>query len=160
MNFPKAICMALATALSMGSAAPAVSAPIAPAMAQDSSTDVIKVQNRERNFERRQDRRERRFDRRQERREDRFERRNGQVYFNGRRGFRERRAGYREYNGYWFPSAAFIAGAIIGGATAAPAQASSRHVQWCYDHYRSYRATDNTFQPNNGPRRQCNSPYN
>ncbi|WP_353645524.1 BA14K family protein [Mesorhizobium sp. WSM2239] len=36
---------------------------------------------------------------------------------------------------------------------------SSAHVQWCYDRYRSYRAYDNTFQPYNGPRRQCWSPY-
>lgn len=36
---------------------------------------------------------------------------------------------------------------------------SSAHVQWCYDRYRSYRASDNTFQPYNGPRQQCYSPY-
>ncbi|MDG4880011.1 BA14K family protein [Mesorhizobium sp. WSM4884] len=36
---------------------------------------------------------------------------------------------------------------------------SSAHVRWCYDRYRSYRAWDNTFQPNYGPRRQCISPY-
>lgn len=36
---------------------------------------------------------------------------------------------------------------------------SSAHVQWCYSRYRSYRAYDNTFQPYNGPRRQCYSPY-
>lgn len=33
------------------------------------------------------------------------------------------------------------------------------HVRWCYAHYRSYRASDNTFQPYNGPRKQCRSPY-
>ena len=33
------------------------------------------------------------------------------------------------------------------------------HVNWCYHRYRSYRAWDNTFQPYNGPRRQCRSPY-
>ncbi|AWC23403.1 Lectin-like protein BA14k precursor [Aminobacter sp. MSH1] len=36
---------------------------------------------------------------------------------------------------------------------------SSVHVRWCYDRYRSYRAWDNTFQPYNGPREQCWSPY-
>ncbi|UVK45977.1 BA14K family protein [Mesorhizobium sp. AR07] len=36
---------------------------------------------------------------------------------------------------------------------------SSAHVQWCYNRYRSYRAWDNTFQPYNGPRQQCYSPY-
>ena len=35
----------------------------------------------------------------------------------------------------------------------------SAHVRWCYNRYRSYRAWDNTFQPYNGPRRQCRSPY-
>jgi hypothetical protein len=33
------------------------------------------------------------------------------------------------------------------------------HVDWCYSRYRSYRASDNTFQPYNGPRRQCRSPF-
>lgn len=33
------------------------------------------------------------------------------------------------------------------------------HVRWCYARYRSYRASDNTFQPYHGPRRQCRSPY-
>jgi hypothetical protein len=35
----------------------------------------------------------------------------------------------------------------------------SAHVQWCYNRYRSYRAWDNTYQPYNGPRQQCWSPY-
>jgi hypothetical protein len=38
----------------------------------------------------------------------------------------------------------------------APANA---HVNWCYAHYRSYRAWDDTFQPYHGPRRACISPY-
>lgn len=33
------------------------------------------------------------------------------------------------------------------------------HINWCYNRYRSYRASDNSFQPYNGPRRQCYSPY-
>lgn len=35
----------------------------------------------------------------------------------------------------------------------------SAHVEWCYGQYRSYRASDNTWQPYQGPRRQCVSPY-
>lgn len=36
----------------------------------------------------------------------------------------------------------------------------SAHVEWCYDRYpRSYRPSDNSWKPKNGPRRQCNSPY-
>lgn len=33
------------------------------------------------------------------------------------------------------------------------------HVHWCYREYRSYREWDNTFQPYDGPRRECISPY-
>lgn len=35
----------------------------------------------------------------------------------------------------------------------------NRHTNWCYGRYRSYRAYDNTFQPYNGPRQLCYSPY-
>ncbi len=87
----------------------------------------------------------------------------GRHYYNGHRGYRDYRRGYRRHNNAWFPAAAFITGAIVGGAISsqpAPrARSGSRHVQWCYDRYRSYRASDNTYQPYNGPRRSCNSPY-
>jgi hypothetical protein len=91
-----------------------------------------------------------------------FYRQGNYHYYNGHRGHRERRAGYRQHNGFWFPPAAFIAGAIIGGAIASPPAvrpASNAHVQWCYNRYRSYRASDNTFQPYSGPRQLCHSPY-
>ena len=35
----------------------------------------------------------------------------------------------------------------------------SAHVDWCFARYRSYRPYDNSFQPYNGPRRACVSPY-
>ena len=38
-------------------------------------------------------------------------------------------------------------------------RSGSAHVQWCYNRYRSYSEYDNTFQPYDGPRRQCYSPY-
>lgn len=95
---------------------------------------------------------------------DRWEHRNGNVYLHGHRGYRHHRHGYREYNGYWFPLAAFAAGALVTGAinNAQPVYrgSGSAHVQWCYNRYRSYRASDNTFQPYHGPRQQCYSPYN
>lgn len=84
------------------------------------------------------------------------------YYYNGHRGYNYYRPGYREYNGYWFPLAAFATGAIIGGAIAQPRPVPSygnSHVQWCANRYRSYRAYDDTFQPNYGPRRRCVSPY-
>jgi hypothetical protein len=91
-----------------------------------------------------------------------FRRDRGNVYYNGHRGYRERRRGYRQYNGFWFPLGAFAAGAIIGGAlnnNNNVYRGGNAHVQWCYDRYRSYRASDNTFQPYHGPRQQCYSPY-
>lgn len=33
------------------------------------------------------------------------------------------------------------------------------HVRWCSERYRSYRVSDNTFQPYQGPRKACRSPY-
>lgn len=89
-----------------------------------------------------------------------FERRGNYAYFNNHRGFRDRHPGYRYYNGFWFPPAAFIFGTIVG-STIANSQGSgySAHVAWCEDHYRSYRQYDNTWQPYNGPRQVCISPY-
>ncbi|WP_411906437.1 BA14K family protein [Rhizobium mayense] len=34
------------------------------------------------------------------------------------------------------------------------------HVQWCFDHYASYRKWDDSYQPYAGPRGPCLSPYN
>jgi len=55
-----------------------------------------------------------------------------------------------------------IAGAIIGGALAnAPrAYADNPHTRWCLNRYRSYDPRTDTFQPYNGPRQYCISPYN
>jgi BA14K-like protein len=33
------------------------------------------------------------------------------------------------------------------------------HVTWCYNHYRSYDLNSNSYQPYEGPRRPCISPY-
>ncbi len=92
-----------------------------------------------------------------------YHRHGGSAYYNGHRGYRERRPGYRRHGDFWFPLAAFAAGAVIAGAIAndaPPAYAGGNaHVRWCANRYRSYRAYDNTFQPYNGPRRQCLSPY-
>ncbi|OOG70096.1 Lectin-like protein BA14k [Ensifer sp. M14] len=54
------------------------------------------------------------------------------------------------------------AGAIIGGLLSSQPRryyGGNSHASWCYSRYRSYRAWDNTFQPYNGPRRACYSPY-
>lgn len=84
--------------------------------------------------------------------------------WNGHRGYNKWRKGYRRHdNGWWYPLAAFTAGAVIGNSLNQPRviyrNSGGSHTQWCYNRYRSYRASDNTFQPYNGPRQQCYSPY-
>ncbi|WP_412049225.1 BA14K family protein [Hoeflea sp. Naph1] len=81
-----------------------------------------------------------------------------------------RRRGNRGRN-HGAEAAVGIFGAIIGGAIIANEANNRRdrrerrhiradsHVDWCYDRYRSYRESDNTFQPYEGRRRQCHSPY-
>ncbi|WEK51767.1 MAG: BA14K family protein [Candidatus Kaistia colombiensis] len=87
-------------------------------------------------------------------------------YWNGHHGYNGPRDGYRRHSdGYWYPLAAFGVGALIGGMIAnqprevAPPSLSRDHLRWCEDRYRSFRASDNSFQPNNGPRQACVSPY-
>jgi hypothetical protein len=86
-----------------------------------------------------------------------FQRRGGYGYYRGYRGYRDYRRGYRSYNGFWFPAAAF--GALVGGAIASQAGAGNQHVAWCQNRWRSYRVSDNTYQPSRGPRRACVSPH-
>lgn len=95
--------------------------------------------------------------------------RGGYGWYGGHRGYRYARPGYRYYGGYWFPPAAFAVGALLGGALAsqpAPVYAapgygglSQQHYAWCEQRYISYRASDNSFQPYEGPRQACVSPY-
>ncbi|TKT79315.1 BA14K family protein [Aquamicrobium sp. LC103] len=151
MKIVSSLCAA-AMALSIPFAAPAVAMP-APKPVFD-QVNTTNVQYRDRRHYR---------DRRDHRRGG-YYRQGNRHYYNGHRGYRHHRPGYRRHNGYWFPPAAFIAGAIIGGAIASQPPVRYRprgnaHVDWCYARYRSYRASDNTFQPYNGPRRQCISPY-
>jgi hypothetical protein len=151
------ITAAIAFALTAGAAAPALAGPMAGPLGHQAGPAVEQVQ----------------YDgssRRHGDRRDRFERRGNSVYFNNRRGFGERRPGYRQYNGFWFPPAAFIAGVIIGGSLDdGPRQRrnsdrplyrfSADHVDWCSDRWRSYRASDNSYQPSKGGRRACTSPF-
>lgn len=44
-----------------------------------------------------------------------FEKRGDYAYLNGHRGDRHRHAGWRYYDGYYFPPAAFVVGAMIFG---------------------------------------------
>ncbi|BCH28661.1 hypothetical protein MesoLjLc_05910 [Mesorhizobium sp. L-8-10] len=136
-----AVCAAVFSVTGVMTIAPASAAPIQRPLKLEQSSDVQQVRQRRGYYHY-----------------------HGRPYYNGHRGYRYQRPGWRSYNGWWFPPAAFITGAIIGGAIAQPAPvyrppSGSAHVQWCYNRYRSYRAYDNTFQPYHGPRQQCYSPY-
>ena len=133
---------ALAASFGIASIAPANSAPVYVRQGKTLTSDVQEVQWRG----------------------ERIYRRGNSYYWRGHRGYRHPRPGYRRHGDFWFPLAAFATGAIIGGALAndrPPPRVyrGDAHVRWCYERYRSYRAYDNTFQPYNGPRRQCISPY-
>lgn len=141
----------VALTFGLSAVAPSAAAPaFAPATPQAAS-DTLDVQ-----YNQKWRRSDNRVENRMDRGEGRFERRGNRSYYNGHRGYDHQRRGYRQHNGAWFPAAAFIAGAILGGAIDNPPAARGRsHAEWCSDRYRSYRASDNTFQPNNGPRKQC-----
>ena len=172
-KFLSGICAtALAATFAVSSIMPVNAAPIFVPRTQTAQTDVIKVGELDyRRMLRRQQLgpsgvgRSFRGDRRQFRRD--FRRSGNYAWYNGHRGYRYHRHGYQNYNGFWFPAGAFIAGAIIGNALNNQQYYGDRtfygggstHVDWCYNRYRSYRASDNTFQPYNGPRQQCYSPY-
>lgn len=57
------------------------------------------------------------------------------------------------------------AGAIIGGMMNNQPSYNHNvpprnyHVEWCINRYRSYDVRNDTFQPYDGPRRRCISPY-
>lgn len=149
---------AAATLATAGIATQAVSAPLraAPAYSASAATDVTNVDWRQRRGY--------------------SHRRSHADHLRGTpRGYRHHYRGYRGhrgYSGHYYrrhndfagPAAGFVAGALIGSlvTNSVPRYSGggSSHVQWCYNRFRSYRASDNTFQPYNGPRRQCNSPYN
>jgi hypothetical protein len=67
------------------------------------------------------------------------------------------RRDYRRHDNTGAIIGGLAAGAIIGGVISSQQRANSgdSHVDYCYSRYRSYRASDNTYQPNYGPRRQC-----
>ena len=68
----------------------------------------------------------------------------------GDRGYRN----HRRHNNTGAIIGGLAAGAIIGGIVAGSRNNSS-HAQSCANRYRTYRASDNTYQPNSGPRVQC-----
>ena len=151
-RFISAFCAgSLGLAVAVSGMGVSFAAPVVPAPTHASS-DVQTIQSRERVIRRAQ---------RSERQRPGYRvDRHRPGYWKGHRGYRHQRPGYRRHSdGFWYPLAAFGIGAAIGGAIANQPQRGNAHVEWCYNRYRSYRASDNTFQPYNGPRRQCVSPY-
>ncbi|QPC87708.1 BA14K family protein [Mesorhizobium sp. NBSH29] len=154
-KFMSGLCAAaLGFSFAITAAVPANSAPISVPRAEAASEGNVVLAQSDRRWRRHNRRAERRHMRRDIRRADRG------GYYRGHRGYRNHRPGYRRHNGFWFPAAAFIAGAAISGAINQPrVRGGNAHVQWCYNKYRSYRASDNTYQPYNGGRQPCYSPY-
>lgn len=137
------------TSLTSAFAMPVLTAPTAVASSVENVQLYIQRDRDRRDWRDRRDFRDRRDVRRS-------------GWYNGQRGYRDRRPGYRRHSdGFWYPLAAFGAAAIIGGAIANQPRASggSSHVQWCANRYQSYRASDNTYVPRTGVRAQCVSPY-
>ncbi|MFB2550854.1 BA14K family protein [Ensifer soli] len=156
---------ALAALLIGTSVAPSQAFTPVPAAAERSS-DIQQVQARE-SWRDRDGRRWSNVDREVWRKRG-YHRRGNAYYYNGHRGYRYARPGYRRHNDAWFPLAAFGAGAIIGGALAdrprvyvdpPVRRVGNSHVEWCMNRYRTYRASDNSYVPRAGYRAQCVSPY-
>lgn len=89
----------------------------------------------------------------------------GHPYYGRYRGSRHYRPGWRRYNGWWFPPAAFALGLALG---AGPRYVEPprryydlprAHYRWCDQRYRTYRFSDNTYIPRRGVRAECRSPY-
>ena len=135
----------LSASFCLATLAPVAAAPVMmpkPAVQSTVSSDVVRIDHRKRGFHRHSKR----------------------GFYNGHRGYRHKRPGYRHYNGFWFPPAAFSFGVIIGGgnrggAHIRPGYTNPQHIRWCHNKYRSYDQRSNTFQPYHGPRRECRSPY-
>jgi hypothetical protein len=154
---------ALTAAMAITSFAPAQAAPLQIPVAPSASSDVINVGSG-----------------------DYGGRRTGTVwqprYYRDRSGWNHNRHGWnrdrdwRRHGGYYRDRnlggaviGGVITGAIVGGLlnNSRPVYrervyrgGGDAHVQWCYDRYRTYRASDNTYVPRAGQRAYCNSPYN
>lgn len=131
-------CAVLTASVSLGEVTTAAAAPIPSQPAVEIDNQVTTVDHR---------------------RHHRFYKRNGHYYYNGHRGYRHKRPGYRYHNGYWFPALAFTLFLAPQIRQERAIQLTEAHYRWCDDRYRSYRRWDNSFQPYHGPRKPCVSPY-
>lgn len=135
-----AIISAATIAFPMMMVSPSMAAPLklsVPAATQSTETSVVDVQYR----------------------------RHRKHYRPSRKHYRHR--SYRRHNNNGDVAAGIIGGlalgAIIGGIANSQSRSSNLprnyHAEWCMNKYRSYDARSDTFQPYNGPRRRCISPY-
>jgi hypothetical protein len=66
--------------------------------------------------------------------------------------------GLRQHSdGLWYPKRAFRRGC---GSTVEGSGCLTDQERWCQAQYWSYRVVDDTFQPYDGKRRPCISPFN
>lgn len=109
-----------------------------------------------------------------------------QGSYNGYKGYRHHRFGYQRHSdGWWYPKAAFNNipskpphALSHNKQVNAPYQPlpktfkqpphepnpsrnalSQRHIRWCSERYRTYRAQDNSFAIKKNIRRSCISPF-
>jgi hypothetical protein len=131
--------------------APAQAFPVAAVKAQTAQSDIVQVGDHRGRKIIRRNHQGNNWDRNRHSRWDRNRRDDRRGYY---------RDDYRRHrnNNAGAIIGGLAAGAIIGGAIASQPRYSNgnSHTQSCYARYRSYRAYDNTYQPNYGPRRQCN----
>lgn len=106
----------------------------------------------------------------------------GRRELNGFKGYHHYRRGYVKYkDNWWYPEAAFVTSShlstkgaslkVVSDAKRVFLTASSessekkepwmlkQHIESCRARYRSYNQNDNSFQPFQGPRKQCLSRF-
>ncbi|WP_455477020.1 BA14K family protein [Bartonella sp. B41] len=103
----------------------------------------------------------------------------GRRELNGFKGYRHYRRGYRKYDdSWWYPETAFVSAEHLKERHGLLKKISSpdkrllifsleekkpwmfkQHIDSCVARYRSYNRKDNSYQPFNGPRKQCFSRF-
>lgn len=99
----------------------------------------------------------------------------GRKEINGFKGYRNYRRGYRKYvDNWWYPKEAFAVledldtkhgslkaiftskeTILVSSFEKKESWMSKEHIDSCIARYRSYNKNDNSYQPFNGPRKQC-----
>lgn len=88
-------------------------------------------------------------------------------YLNGHKGYRYARPHYIKYvDGWYYPEEAYNSKPNVASATSevqttvtTHEKLPRAHIAYCVSHFRSYRMSDNSFQPFSGQRQQCYSRF-